>query len=321
MKLATLLKRREERYTIIVVPSDSKEPKHYQIRHNSIRRTILASVFVLLTVIAWSAILFWRPNYSDENTHILRENLELKNRLAGVQTKLLLLENNLDRIERFDRKLRIMTNFVDHRRKVGIGPLSHEELTASNIGNAGSVNEALALKLTEKLHNLESADLSQEIDRLLETSTEREKELAELSNFLEDQNMMLSRIPSVRPSEGWTTSGFGYRTSPFTGSKLFHEGIDIANNIGTPVYAPADGRVIFTGQRDGYGRVLVINHGYGLTTRYAHLSAFKVKVGDKVARGDHIAAVGNTGRSTGPHLHYEVRLNNIPQNPRRYILD
>ncbi len=100
-----------------------------------------------------------------------------------------------------------------------------------------------------------------------------------------------------------------------------HEGLDIAAAHGKDVMAPADGTVIFAGLEGGYGNVLVIDHGYGVKTRYGHLSKVEVRAGDRVHRGDLIGAVGNTGRSTGPHLHYEVRVNGLPENPRKFILD
>ena len=109
--------------------------------------------------------------------------------------------------------------------------------------------------------------------------------------------------------------------SPWNGDRAMHNGIDIATSPGAAILAPADGVVVFNGTRGGYGKMLIIDHGYGVETRYGHNQENFVTVGQKVARGQKIATVGNTGRSTGPHLHYEVRLNGIPENPRRYILE
>lgn len=142
-----------------------------------------------------------------------------------------------------------------------------------------------------------------------------------LMEFFEDQKTLLAATPSIWPTKGWQTSGFGMRTSPFTGKKAMHSGIDIANKTGTPVVAPADGIISFSGTKGGFGKVLVIDHGYGYSTFYGHCSELKKKVGEKVKRGDLIALVGNTGSSTGPHLHYEVRVNGVATNPTKYILD
>ena len=132
---------------------------------------------------------------------------------------------------------------------------------------------------------------------------------------------MLNSTPALQPVDGWITSGFGSRISPFNGLKIFHEGIDLAASTGTIIIAPADGIVTFAGVKPGYGNTLVIDHGYGYMTKYGHNSVHFVKSGDKVKRGDRIATVGNTGRSTGPHLHYEVQVNGIPQDPQVFILD
>ena len=117
------------------------------------------------------------------------------------------------------------------------------------------------------------------------------------------------------------SSTFGYRVSPFTSVKKMHEGLDIAAPRGTEVLAPADGVVTFNGVKGAYGNLLVLDHGYGLVTRFGHLSQILVQPGTRVKRGDRIALVGNTGRSTGDHLHYEVRIDGVPVNPTRYILD
>jgi murein DD-endopeptidase MepM/ murein hydrolase activator NlpD len=117
------------------------------------------------------------------------------------------------------------------------------------------------------------------------------------------------------------TSDFGTRIDPYTAERKMHQGMDIATPHGQMVYTPSDGTVVFIGSEGGYGKVLVIDHGYGVKTRYGHLSEVNVHLGARVKRGDRVASVGNTGRSTGPHLHYEVRVNGIPENPRKFILE
>jgi murein DD-endopeptidase MepM/ murein hydrolase activator NlpD len=117
------------------------------------------------------------------------------------------------------------------------------------------------------------------------------------------------------------TSDFGFRLDPFTAERKSHEGLDIANAAGTGVVAPADGVVVYAAAENGYGNVLVLDHGFGIKTRYGHLSKIEVRLGDRIKRGQLIASIGNTGRSTGPHLHYEVRVNGVPENPRKFILE
>ncbi len=125
--------------------------------------------------------------------------------------------------------------------------------------------------------------------------------------------------PSMWPVMGHITDGFGERLDPFSGEGAFHTGVDVASDYGAPVHATADGIIADAGQHTGYGRVVIVDHGFGLTTWYAHLSAYAVVAGTRVKRGEVIGYTGISGRSTGPHVHYEVRMNNAPVNPWRYM--
>jgi murein DD-endopeptidase MepM/ murein hydrolase activator NlpD len=125
--------------------------------------------------------------------------------------------------------------------------------------------------------------------------------------------------PNLWPVEGQVTGSFGERIDPFNGEGAFHSGVDISSYVGSPVMAPADGLVTFADFMGGYGRAVVVDHGHGITTRYGHLSSFAVTAGQHIQRGDTIGYVGLSGRSTGPHLHYEVRINDVPVNPYKYL--
>jgi murein DD-endopeptidase MepM/ murein hydrolase activator NlpD len=164
-------------------------------------------------------------------------------------------------------------------------------------------------------------DLSETIASLSDKLQERENSLSELVDMLEEQRLLYLSTPSVMPVNGWISSKFGYRISPFTNRKVFHEGIDIAAMYGAEVKATANGLVIFAGYKPGYGNLVTIDHGFGFVTRYAHNSKILVKVGDKVSKGDVIAKVGNSGKSTGPHCHYEVLVNGVPVNPVKFIAE
>lgn len=130
----------------------------------------------------------------------------------------------------------------------------------------------------------------------------------------------LAGIPQVEPANmDYVSSGFGYRADPFTGEGAFHAGLDFKGPIGAPIFAAAKGTVSFVGQKQGYGNCLEIDHGNGLLTRYAHMSAFRAHVGQPVKAGDLVGAIGSSGRSTGPHLHFEVRINDRPVNPRPFL--
>jgi septal ring factor EnvC (AmiA/AmiB activator) len=128
-----------------------------------------------------------------------------------------------------------------------------------------------------------------------------------------------SYTPSIWPVRGHITDGFGERLDPFSGEGAFHTGVDVGADYGAPVHVTADGMVLDAGQHSGYGRVVIVDHGFGLTTWYAHLSSYAVIAGTRVKRGEVIGYTGISGRSTGPHVHYEVRMNNAPVNPWRYM--
>jgi murein DD-endopeptidase MepM/ murein hydrolase activator NlpD len=146
----------------------------------------------------------------------------------------------------------------------------------------------------------------------------RLRSLATLFKYNQD---MIRSIPSLKPTDGVITSEFGTRMSPFEGKRHFHPGIDIAAVNGAPIIAPADGTVTFVGDFENLGNSILIDHGAGILTRYGHLSRYNVEVGQTIHRGDAVAFVGNTGRSTGPHLHYEIWIRNVAVNPRDFFFD
>ncbi|MBP2652212.1 MAG: envC 2 [Firmicutes bacterium] len=133
-------------------------------------------------------------------------------------------------------------------------------------------------------------------------------------------NDALANTPSIWPTSGAVTSGFGWRTSPWDGSSELHPGIDIANSLGTPVVATADGEVVRSGWGGGYGNIVQINHGNGIETIYGHNSQVLVAVGNTVKKGQIISYIGSTGMSTGPHVHYEVRVNGTAIDPIKYLV-
>jgi murein DD-endopeptidase MepM/ murein hydrolase activator NlpD len=131
--------------------------------------------------------------------------------------------------------------------------------------------------------------------------------------------LRMAAAPTMWPVEGPVTGSFGERIDPFNGEGAFHTGVDISTTYGQAVIAPADGVVVFASQAVGYGRLLILEHGHGISTRYGHLSGFAIAVGQTIRRGEVIGYVGQSGRSTGPHLHYEVRIHDVPVNPHKYM--
>ena len=210
----------------------------------------------------------------------------------------------------FDKKIRIIANLEKGQEPnvfMGMGGPSPSDIRDKM--KSEKDDKALAHQMKADLERLQSETVTQE------------QSLSELEKLLEAKKDVLTHTPSIWPIAGWVTSNFGFRTNPFTGLTQMHEGLDISNRVGTPILAPADGIVSDIGNDNANGRILVVSHGFGITSRFAHLSKTIVKVGQKVNRGDKIAEVGMTGKTTGPHLHYEVRLSGIPVNPTRYILN
>lgn len=220
------------------------------------------------------------------------------------------LKSNLVALNDFEKKIRIIANIEE--------PADQDSL----FGVGGSIPEDLdsQIPLTEK-HNSLIRAMHMQTQQLNQASVEQQKEFESLFKRLESQRNLLSSTPAIRPTEGWVSSGFGHRKSPFTGLREFHKGLDIAGRKGTPIVATADGIVTFVGNNGFLGKMLKIDHGHGMVTRYGHIQKVLKKRGEAVKRGETIAHMGSTGRSTGPHLHYEVHLNGIPVNPKKYILN
>ncbi len=298
-------------FTLMVVPDRDSHVRRYRVHTRWLVRGGIALGLGLVALVGAGIHYAHVLDRVGENRLLRDENTQLRTQLRLVQEKIAHIDETLDRVERFDQKLRAITALEDSERGLAIGPLDEhapaEEPPAPEIGGIGG--------------NAPDEAIDDRLESLVEEAARNERSLAELHRYFEDQRSLLASTPSVWPARGWVTSDFGLRVDPYTADRVMHRGIDIANRPGTPVIAPADGVVVFAGSEGGYGKVLVVDHGYGVKTRYGHLSKFDVKLGEKVERGQQIGAVGNTGRSTGPHLHYEVRVNGLPENPRKFILE
>ena len=257
---------------------------------------ILSFPFIIMSYVSKSALLI----------QMKKERTAQSTQIASLNKQVGQFQQQIQRLKEFDVKLRIIAN------------LENAEETDPFLG-VGGISPSTREAEQESEANLQR--MKTELDRLCTEAEFREKSFRELYSFLEGKKKQLACTPSIWPARGWLTSGFGYRIDPFTGLRQMHEGLDIANRRGTPINAPADGVVYRVFNNFGFGLMVEINHGYGIVTRYGHLSKSYVKVGQRVKRGERIAAIGNSGRATGPHLHYEVRLNNVPINPQNYILN
>ncbi len=297
------MKKKEEALTIWIFRSVPFKPLKIKLPDRTAK--ILLAV-ILVIIVSFPFITMNYISQSLQMAKIEREKKEQTTHVASLNKKVEEFQQQIQRLKEFDVKLRIIAN------------LENAQETGSFLGVGGTT-----LPSREPLQGVEADTqrMKAELDRLCSEAAFREKSFQELYSFLEGKKRQLSSTPSIWPVRGWLTSGFGYRIDPFTGLRQFHEGLDIANRLGTPIVSPADGIVSRASNTFGFGLTVEINHGYGIITRYGHLSKTYVSVGQRIRRGERIAAVGSSGRATGPHLHYEVRLNDVPMSPMNYILN
>ena len=307
---------KKEDYSIVFFPGSTASPKRFRLSSHWFRVFVYSSLVILLgmlsTFIYVSQKYYYLASDEVELTEFRRESKIRKIQAEKIAAQVKNLESEMARLGRFEKKLRVITALEDSpqnsAKSVGVGGsygLSSYSLTTS----LAHESRALANRLSNNLGHLTAQAKIKAIS------------LQELDDFFKNQKSLLQSTPSVWPTRGWVTSGFGYRKSPFTGLRENHEGWDIGARSGSAVRATADGMVTVAGRERGYGKLIEIDHGYGVVTRYGHNSKNLIKVGSEVKRGQIVALVGNTGRSTGPHLHYEVVVNGVPANPKNYILE
>lgn len=283
----------------------------YERVYPSRRSRVLAAVghFLLSLVLGGTAFLALSGIIDLPKERVLRnDNRALRARLQILDARLedaqQVMTHLAERDNNFYRVIMQADTIATAERYAGLRSAEHYQELSSMADNR------LVSELTDRMTALERQIVVQS------RSFDALKQMADM------RDTRLSHIPAIQPvSEKYLkqmASGYGYRVDPIYGTAKFHEGMDFSANPGTPVYATGDGTVQLARWHSGYGNLIEINHGFNYVTRYAHLSEIKVSQGQKVKRGDLIGKVGNTGKSTGPHLHYEVRLRDVPQNPVNY---
>jgi len=309
-------------YTVMVAPDDTSRMVKVCLPKRWVRWSVYGAGGLLLLSLGLTADYVGVKAKASEVERLRRETRKQKQELAALSQSMSEVRAQMDKLREFDAKLRVITNADSVRYQEAPVPGGPE--ASENGVSLGGENPELLNPLREELSTQDEAllkNLSSSLSRIKSESMAQEASFAELVESLEDQRSLLASTPSVWPVKGWLTSTFGSRTSPFTGTREFHKGLDIATRSGTPVIAPADGTVVYVAREGGYGLTVILDHGYGIRTQYGHLDGVDVKVGRRVKRGETFAKVGNSGRSTGPHLHYEVMANGASVNPMRYILN
>jgi murein DD-endopeptidase MepM/ murein hydrolase activator NlpD len=294
----------------LIFGSKTSKTRHLKIRKKTFKIALYLMAFALLSTTFFFCDYIQVKKKAFELARLRQETQSQKSQLHFFSAKVEDLEKQLSKLKDFDKKIRILAN------------LERGQETNALMGMGGPSPSDIRDKLKrEKDDQGLIQQMRTDIERLQSEAISQEVSLSELEKKLQASKEILIHTPSVWPTLGWVTSGFGFRTNPFTGLTQMHEGVDISNRVGTLILAPAEGIISDIGNDLVHGRIVVISHGFAMTSRYSHLSKVLVKTGQKVKRGDKVAEVGMSGKTTGPHLHYEVRLNGIPVNPMRYILN
>ena len=296
-------------HNYILVSEKDSGIKQYHFSKKKVLGFFMLSVVVLSSALFLSANFLSNFIYKNKISN-LRSNYEnLTNTIVSLEKELDELTAEMTGIEDKDKAIRTYAGLpqIDNDiRKLGVGG-------GTIIGNSSYKNIPNDLLQRISEIELDVNNMSRKVKLELNS-------YSNLYDLVKEHSDNLKTTPSILPVQsGYVNSNFGYREDPFDGKVRFHHGLDIAVNIGTKVYAPANGKVKFVGRQGGWGKVLKIDHGNGYRTVYAHLSRIVVKPGSEIKRGDLVAESGNSGRSSGPHLHYEVHKYGAPQNPMDYF--
>ncbi|MBN1957982.1 MAG: M23 family metallopeptidase [Desulfuromonadales bacterium] len=285
-----------KRFSLIIIPDSDRQVRRVQVRSGWLTAGFCCAV-VLFGLSAFFTYSYFTQQL--DQAELLRLRAENSRQRQDLQRLVLDLENvqfELNSLAETDARVRQLASLDSEPQglPVAIGGLPEEA--------EGSIDE-----------------IQRQINQLQVEIELRRQSQEDVRNLLNDQVSISRATPEGWPTKGWITSYFGMRKSPFTGRRVMHEGLDIAANTGTPVYATADGIVARVEYSKSYGKTVVVDHGYGYRTIFGHNSKILVKSGQRVKRGDRLALVGNTGQSTGPHLHYELRMNGVPIDPRKTL--
>ena len=328
-----------ESYTLIWVRDSHARPQQISVPKVRVKQAIAGAIVLGCVVLAglWD---YWRMRADNAELAGLRiEAIDQREQIELFAGRLKEVNTQLTRVTDLERKVRIIANLPG---AAGVGGEDIETLVPTSAdgtalpvgvpvdqtgpqptGQGGGMplpgdSEALSSGGETAAH---FSALDRVAVQLVDGADVRATSLEALMGELENKREKLVSMPSIWPAKGWMTSRFGPRVSPFTGRRQMHAGIDIAAASGTSIYAPARGRVSFVGSKGPLGNALVIDHGFGVRTMYGHTKVIHVKAGDVVERGQEVAAIGSTGRSTGPHLHYVVEVHGQPKDPLDYIFD
>ena len=297
-------------YQVFVFDEKSGKKHSFTIKSNFFAFAGLAIVGIIyLVIFAGYSITQYAGTENLRNELKLAESeIEAKdNRLVGILAELEFLREDINRIRQFDNQIKVLVGSKSTAEESNIGGIETDDFKIDMLPLHRQ--ELASRKILSYIRDLKKDSQLEEIAQ------------QDLIVYMNESAQKLASIPSIIPSQGFITSRFGYRMSPFTGTKRLHKGLDIAAATGTKIVAPADGKIVFADRDGAYGLCVEVDHGNGIKTRYAHMSKISTKSGTMIKRGELIGLVGNTGRSTGAHLHYEVMVNGVHTDPLAYIVE
>lgn len=294
----------KDSYTIIVVPNASSGLFKLRVPLWALYSVVVLALAFFVGAVGLGFSYARMALRTEDYGRLVAENTALKVENKNLEVTSRQLDTKIRGLEELSEDIQEMMETDTWNQRLGL---------TDSLGMGGSVDDFPTVTMISGLNTRDNLGLSR--DRALEV----EGQLQFVESLVLRRNGQLELTPSIWPVSGPVRSGYGRRRDPFTGEPEFHQGLDIGALYGSPIRAPANGRVKFAARQSAYGNLIVLDHGGGITTRYGHLSRFDVRVGDQLRKGDLIGYVGSTGRSTGPHLHYEVRVNDRTVNPRNYL--
>ena len=304
IRIKELLRELRRKVTIVFIHHGRVKP----IKFN------FSVLFLCVAFFGWTGMTVWAGFISGKHIDYLAvkaDNKIMKARMLFFADQIKKSKEMLSQVKQND----------DHIRSL-LAMDSKRIIIENDLGAGGPTpieSSALSMLLSGKIDTIDYQEISKQSFELLEEYKASMKSYSEVINHITKQREMFRYTPSIWPCSGMISSPYGIRFHPIFNTKFFHPAIDIANKKGTPIVATADGVVAFAGWMRGYGNVIAIEHGHKYRTVYAHLAKMLVKKGEFVTKGQEIAKMGSTGRSTGPHVHYELHLNKRPINPRKYL--
>ena len=295
-------------WTVLLVPDHGAQVRRFRLTRKILLSLLSAQGVILFMLFFFGAGYFYRINQGKALEKLKLENQHLLVQFQALSQQMNSIQNQLTRVNELDHKIRMVVG-LERKSEIIMGTGGPEADQPAMSMLLPSQEADQIKRIANKLNQIDLSLDNQEIS------------IEELDAYLKENRSLLLSTPTIWPVRGWVTSEFGVRISPLDGGYGVHQGIDIAAPPGTLIRASANGRVSFARWAQGYGNLVVITHGYGLITKYAHCAEILVREGQSVKRGQVIATVGSTGRASGPHLHYEVLVYGMPVNPRKYLLE